>query len=235
MTDAEEDPKAPKAKAGVDLPPYMSYPSLVSFNKGLKDAGMPARVDRGILKKMSGGQQSALIGALRFLGLTDKSDIPTPLFNQLIDADDENYPTVLRSVLQKSYAFLSDSGLNLEQATGMQVAEAFRKTGISGSTVIKAMSFYIAAAKAAGIKLSGHIKPPSLPKSNGARKVAKPKVQPQVNAHEIKHEQTPPTPPEKTIQQQLLEKFPAFDPSWDAETQKKWFDNFTTFMNLTKG
>ena len=230
MADAEQ---VKSGKESIPLPPYISYSSLVSFLAGLKESGVPSRIDRSVLKKMSGSQQSGLLAALRYLSITDSNDKPLELFKQIVDADEKTYSSLLKAVLTKSYAFLAEGGIDLESATGAQVAEAFRNAGASGSTVSKAMSFFIAAAKDAGIKLSSHIKAPTVPRANGSKKTARAKFTPPeiMKTPVIPHH----APQVKSLEQQLMEKFPAFDPEWDAETQKKWFDNFATLMDMSKG
>jgi hypothetical protein len=36
------------------------------------------------------------------------------------------------------------------------------------------------------------------------------------------------------VQEKLLDKFPEFDPAWDQELQKKWFDGFERFLAVIK-
>ena len=44
------------------LPPYLSYKTFETFIEGLK-VGMPGRIDRSVMKTLSGANQSWLMGA----------------------------------------------------------------------------------------------------------------------------------------------------------------------------
>ena len=146
-----------------DPPPYTSYVSFSNFIKTLKENGVPARIDRSVMDGMSGSQQSAMLTACKWLGLVDKEGMPTTKLHNLVDADDTKYSTELRQVLDDSYNFLKDPSVNLLKVTGGQFEELFReKFGITGSTVVKSIAFFLAAAKAADIKVSPHIKPPKV-------------------------------------------------------------------------
>ncbi len=61
-------------------------------------------------------------------------------------------------------------GIDLKRATGSQVHEAFRKKNVQGSTAIKAIAFFLAAAKEAGIEVSKHVKPPGAIRSPTQRR-----------------------------------------------------------------
>jgi hypothetical protein len=113
---------------------------------------------------MSGSGQSALIGALEFLGLIDAGGKPDPVLEQLVTLDGAQYNAKLKDVLTTSYGFLFDD-MDLKRATGSQVHEAFRKQNVQGSTAQKAIAFFLAAAKDAGIEVSRHVKPPSVVRS----------------------------------------------------------------------
>ena len=92
---------------------------------------------------------------------------------QLVEAADDERPAVVKTMMEQSYQFLSD--IDLEKATGQQVAEKFRLLGVSGSTLSKSIAFFLQAAKVAGIKVSQHIKPPAIAK-NGPKRGPRKKV-----------------------------------------------------------
>lgn len=156
-----------------DSPPYPSYVTFSNFIKGLREDGIPARIDKGILSKLSGSAQSALTAGLKWLDLIDEGGVPTAKLEALIGAEEGDYSTQLRKVLEGSYAFLTDGTINLQKGTGAQLEDKFREYGIAGSTVVKSIAFFILAAKEAGIELGPYIKVPKAPSTNGARKKAK--------------------------------------------------------------
>jgi Family of unknown function (DUF5343) len=152
-----------------DTPPYSSYATFVNFIKGLRTTGVPSRIDKSVLSKMSGSGQSALIAGLKWLNLIDSVGQPTEQLEALVNADESSYGVRLSSVLEDSYSFMADNSIDLAKATGSQVEQKFRDYGISGSTVIKCVAFFIMAAKDAGIELGPHVRAPKAV-SNGASK-----------------------------------------------------------------
>ena len=146
-------------------PPYVSYSFFTSFINGLRENGIPMRIDRSIMPKASGSMVSGILGALRYLNLTDENSKPTSMMKDLVEASDEDRKPLLKKMLEDGYQFLfTDPGLDLSRATGQQVAELFRKQNITGSTVSKSIAFFLAAAKTAGITVSSHVKPPPTPR-----------------------------------------------------------------------
>jgi hypothetical protein len=152
---ADQNPKS-------QFPPYVSYKLFTRFINGLRDH-LPARIDRSILGGMSGGAQSALISTLDFLGLVNGAGEPTKDLEELVTLSGGAYNSFLHNLLKAKYSFLD--GLDLKRATASQVHEAFRNQGIAGSTVAKAMAFFLAAAKEAGLEVSKHVKPPTVVRS----------------------------------------------------------------------
>lgn len=164
------------ANEKTDLPVYISYALFNRFINGLRESSVPSRVDRSVLSKMSGAEQSSLLAGLRFLKLISDDGSPSEKLNRLVETEGESYNEALKDILSESYKFLLESELDLEKATGQQVADKFRELQISGSTVTKSMAFFISAAKDAGIKLSSHIKPPTVTKSSTTRRTRRKKT-----------------------------------------------------------
>lgn len=154
-------------------PAYGSFKTLQSFVGEVKELGhIPLRIDRTQMSKLSGAAAKELLATLRFLDFVkgEKAE-PTDLFAEYVNATDDERRAVLNKVLHASYGFLfSTSDFDIERATGGQVAELFREhgNGISGSTLQRAISFFLSAAKEAGIKVSPSIKPPKAV-ANGTR------------------------------------------------------------------
>lgn len=154
-------------------PPYGSFKTLVNFSNDVREGGhVPLQIDRSVMPKLSGSAQFETIAALRFLGLVagDKTVKPTPLFEKFVMAADQDRPEVLRGLLHQSYNFLLGvPELDIERASGQQVNEIFRQQGLGGSTIGRAISFFLAAAKEAGIKVSHNVKRPAKTASNGSK------------------------------------------------------------------
>lgn len=155
-----------------ESPPYIAYGTFLSFIKGLQKTGVPSRIDKSLLRNMSGGNQSALLAALRWFRLIDDVGSHGKRLEALVNAGDD-VSKELGKLLPEAYAFMEDGSIELEKATGAQVEEKFRSYGLSGSTVVKTMAFFITACKEGGIPLSAHIKLPKVARSNGLKKSKK--------------------------------------------------------------
>lgn len=150
-------------------PAYAPFKTFSNFINGLQENGMPAQIDRGIMSGMSGSAQSAVTGTLEFLRLVDESGVPTKELHQLVETKEDNRGPLLRTVLERSYPFLFSSAIDLKRATTKQIEEAFRSQGVTGSTIVKCIAFFLAAAKAAGIPISPYVKTPPLVRTTTKR------------------------------------------------------------------
>jgi hypothetical protein len=154
------------------IPAYVSYKFFTSFINDLREnsAAIPQQIDSSVFPKASGSAKSAMLVSLRFLRLIEDGGKPTPLLHKLVECPEAGRPAVLKEVLLGAYPFLlADSTLHIDRASSTQVTERFRAQEITGSTVAKAMVFFLAAAADAGVKVSPHVKAPPVPK-NGAKR-----------------------------------------------------------------
>ncbi|MBI3048061.1 MAG: DUF5343 domain-containing protein [Acidobacteria bacterium] len=210
------------------LPPYLSYRTFATFVEGLK-VGLPARIDRSVMKTLSGANQSWLMGALRYLKLIADDGIPTDRLRRLVNSEGTDRQKQLQEVAKGAYGFLFRDSFHLQTATPRQLDEAFTKAGPSGDTVRRCVTFFVALAKEAGLPLSPHIE-----KSSRASR-ATPRRR-RVNGNTTADIQEQPTRTEaaKPLTELLLDKFPAFDPAWPDEVKTKWFAAFGDLMERTK-
>ena len=197
------------------LPPYLPYKTLSTFLEDLK-ISLPQRIDRSLMKSMSGGMQSQLMSALAYLNLIDiNSGVPTEKLSRLVHSEGADRQRVLKDILTSSYKFLFEGEFQLDRETESQLRERFEQTGVSGDTQRKAIAFFIKAAKDAGLGApkpkTQTIFPASIPSQES---VGTPKVTLTPPAEDI------------SLEKILLSKFPSFDPAWSEEVQKKWFDAF---------
>jgi Family of unknown function (DUF5343) len=161
-------------------PAYTSYRPLVQWLNGFRDTGhVPQRVDKSHLGKASGSVVAGHLAALRFLKLTDDGGKPTPLFEKFVMAQDDKRAEVLGPMVLDSYAFLfNDPEFDLARASSKMLEDKFRALDIKGSTLMRAISFFLSVAKAAGTKMAPDLKAPAAPprtterKSNGNGKRA---------------------------------------------------------------
>jgi Family of unknown function (DUF5343) len=90
-------------------PPVISHISFTSFLNQLRDMGtVPMRIDKTLMPKASGSQQSGMLSALRFLQLIDDSGKPKDHFRGVVLADDDSRKEPLNKALRESYGFLFD-------------------------------------------------------------------------------------------------------------------------------
>ena len=213
----------------IEAPPYIAFGTFSNFIKGLGETGVPDRIDKSLLRSFSGSNQSALLGALKWFKLIDDVGTPSAKLEEYSKGT-ESPNVVLAELIRSAFAFVSDGTIKLEKATGSQIEEKFREYGIGGSTIGKAMAFFIAACKEAGIPLSPHIKLPKVaarttPK--GKRFIAPPAAPPDQLISP-----PPPLPQQDSAASMLMKKFPDFDPTWTSEIQTKWFEAFEKMQSM---
>ncbi len=152
-------------------PAYIPYKTFTRFINWLHGTHIPTQIDKSMMSKMSGGDQSAMISALKFLKLIDSDGKPSQQFIQLIESNEETKSSLLKTVLERAYPFIFEDSIDLKRATTKQIEEAFKGQGASGSTVVKCIAFFLAAAKAADLEISPFVKTP-LPVRNASRRAA---------------------------------------------------------------
>ena len=141
------------------IPPYVAYRTFRNFLVQIEKQGLPGRIDRSVLSHKSGSVQSQLLLALRFLGLIHKSGNPTEDLKRLLTGIQRERMAHFRSLLERSYPFVFGSGFDIETATSEQAEELFARTGASGETLRRCVSFFVSAARESGVPVSSYIKP----------------------------------------------------------------------------
>jgi hypothetical protein len=174
MVSDKQNAELPTVESKPSAPPVVSYKTFRTFLDGLR-VTMPDQIDRSIMHSYSGGVQSQLVHAVKSLHLVNQQNAPTETLRDLVNAEAADRQTHLAAVLRSSYPFLFDGKFSLKSATGRQLIDAFTSTGITGDTVRKAIAFFLAAAKDAGIPLSPYFKKLKLRSlQNGGRRAARP-------------------------------------------------------------
>lgn len=143
MPEEQNKPPAPY------LPWKTFFNSLDTFSQGI-----PPRIDRTIWRAQSGLMQGLIMGAYRFFGLVDSNDRPTALLQRVVQNDNER-AAVVGGLLKTSYPdiFAHD----LSTMTMAMLNDLIEKYNVSGSTKKKAITFFLQAAKYAGLPLSNFI------------------------------------------------------------------------------
>ena len=213
------------------IPPYVPYRTFRNFLEFLRE-GIPARIDRSVWgQRMSGSTGIQLMTSLRVLELVDDDGRPTEDLEHLTGLDGDERRAALSTLLRLHYRAVFE--LDLSRATRAQFREAFRSFGAKEGVLAKCEAFFIQAAQDAGVELSSYVlagrhvaRRSSSGPSRGRqqiseRLVVQPTLPSPVN---------PIRPPAVSIAEMVLNKYPDFDPNWNAATQQKWFDGMTKLM-----
>lgn len=152
-------------------PPYVSYPTFVTFLDWLKEMPvMPSQLDRSLwAQKFAGSTGSQLMSGLKFLGLLGANNAPTGRLAELAHATNTDRKALMKGTLQETYGpELVDQ---LASKTPRMLDEQLRALGTTESTHRKAVSFFVNAAKSNDVAV-----PPAIAKK--ARiKISRPKGQ----------------------------------------------------------
>lgn len=167
----------PETKSQQATAPYASWKSFMTFLELLADMGLPQRIDRTVMSKMSGATQSNIRVTLNFLKLTDSDGKPTDTLRGLVanHGVKEGWQDALRTVVLTAYEpVIAD--LSLETGTADQLWKRFREHGnVQGSTLSRAVRFFLAALREAGLRSSPYFKaPPRRRPAKGKQEVEKP-------------------------------------------------------------
>ncbi len=123
-----------EAKDQQTTAPYASWKSFITFLELLADMGVPHRIDRTVMSRMSGATQSNIRVALAFLELTDSDGEPTDARVWRITTERARSGRIRCGVIMTAYAPLI-SELSLETGTADQLWRCFREHGsVRGST-----------------------------------------------------------------------------------------------------
>jgi Family of unknown function (DUF5343) len=206
----------PAANDHTFTPPYASWTMFESTLERMRQEGIPGRVDRSFLHTASGSARAQLTGALRSLGLIDAEMQPTDTLKELVENPDQR-AALLKLLLETFYAPIVELADN---ATQDQLAEAFREEyNIQGSTVVKAISFYLSAANAAGLKVSPLFAKTRAGGSSATRRrrISRPTAAPTPTI-------SSPTRDLPEIVGALVAKLPKKGESWTADEFNWWLD-----------
>lgn len=219
-----------KDVAGV---PYTSFKTLLNTADRMKEeGGAPSRVDRSYLSNMPGGERGIFTTGLKALGLVTDDLEPTDDFHALVEADEDGRKEIVGRIAERVYP----GPLSLpKRATQQQLETSFREYGITGSTLRRAIGFFLAAADFAGIERSANWK---LPKRE---RPVKPKTP---IAPTPKVEDETPTPPKADppvlppasgrhpFIEGLFRELPEPGEAFPSSKQKAWFDTATGIFKL---
>jgi len=213
----------------IKSPPYLSYATLRNFLSSLGQGVIPKVVNKHLMVGQSGSNQSYLLSALRFFDLIDSAGAPQAELQTLVKAEGEERKQIWKGIFQKAYAPLIHD-LDLANATPGLLNQRYADQGLTGATLRKCHSFFIAAAEDAGMALAPGLKPTRGAKVGGRPRKAR-GIKPNENGGDYQTQQ--PVVP-KTMREMLLAKFPEFDPNWPDPLKTKWFEGFERLMKAAE-
>lgn len=147
--------------------PYLSYETLTNFfEKKLGGNPLPPRIDVHFLDNYAGSVRPLLISTLKTLGMIDEKNEVLETLGIAVKGPDERR-AVMRSWAQEFYS--EQLGLAERHATAQMLWETFSKHGYNGSTLRRAVIFYLALVDDTGLPNSTFFKAPKAPPSSGSR------------------------------------------------------------------
>lgn len=149
----------------VKTAPYVPFKSFLTALDRLKQ-GHPPTIDGSFWHNMSGGLQRQMILSMKFMGLIGENGEVSKELDALSKAEDRR--GIIAAMLRVCYPSLF--ALGLEHATPNQFNDAMRQYNVSGSTLEKARSFFLQAARFAEISLSESIQHMSKRGASGSKR-----------------------------------------------------------------
>jgi hypothetical protein len=213
-------------------PPYLAFRTLANFVEGLRESGLPSRIDRTVMAGQSGSNQNYLLAAMRFLGFVDADGTPSDVLKSLV-SNKAKEKEIYASAIQRAYQFLFNLEFDLRNATEGQILEKFQEQELSGETARKGLSFFAQACEFSGIQISPHLKAGKRAPRTAVRRFKRQSPSDDPNGGPVNN--PPPMAQTQSLESMLLSKFPSFDPSWNDELKTKWFASFEQFMKAAKG
>ena len=145
-----------------EAPPYGTYGTFDKFVEQLSATAVPYHIDRSMLASLSGGDQTSLLAALRFLGLMEGDDgKTTESLHRLIQArktGNDAWKTALSEIIERYYAPIVGD-VNIGTTTKAKIQECFRDAGVAaGQMADKSIRFYLKALEQSGNTVSPHLK-----------------------------------------------------------------------------
>ena len=219
---------ADSATSSNPTPAYLPYATFLSALENLGTHGIPrtGKLDKTLWDNQSGAIQGQIVIAFRFMGLINEKNEVLPALEPLVKSKGEERKIMLRQLIEERY----DSILKLDLltiSTG-QLEEAFRKYDVSGSTMERAVRFFVRACQDVGIPISKRVSD-KVRVSSGQKRARRTNSVRREAAEEVIVPEPQPQP-RRAWEEKLLEKFPAFDPTWQDDIKAKWFESFERLM-----
>jgi hypothetical protein len=157
--------------ANGEKPPYLSLTTLLNFFDRWGEGPIPPRIDKSALDNYSGGTQSLLMSTLRLIGYVDAEGAVLPALREAVR--DEGLRKAHLSNWSRHF-YGEQLALAEQNATPQMLHESFAEYGYTGSTLRKAVVFYLALVDYLGLPNSPHFRPPKQSATPYSKRRAKP-------------------------------------------------------------
>jgi hypothetical protein len=146
--------------------PYLPYGTLTNFlDNKVASGAVPPRIDRTFLENYSGSVRPLILAALKTVGMIDGEGKVLPLLREAVRNPPQSRQAILRSWAEQFYSRQIE--LAKENDTAQMLWESFSERGFNGSTLRRAVIFYLALSEDLGLPVSPHFKSPKAPSSAG--------------------------------------------------------------------
>ena len=130
-----------------DAPAYVAWKTFMTAT-GQLEGVLPPQLDTSVFPNHAGSVKSQLLSTFRFLGFTEPDGRATESLRTWVE-DQAGRPELMGVVLREKYSAVL--GLAEQNATPRQMHEEFTQMGVRGSTLRKAVTFFIKACELAEI------------------------------------------------------------------------------------
>jgi hypothetical protein len=152
----------------------------------------------------------------------------------LPSASGEHRAALLRQMTEEAYAFALKGTLDTQNASYAELADVFQNSyHMKNDVCRKCIKFFTEISKDAGVSLSPQItKKRKVPRTNSGTKNANKNVGTRTNENLVVPIKTTIIPELHPWHQMLAEKFPHFDPAWNDEIKKNWFEAYFELLKF---
>lgn len=140
-----------------DKPPYLSFTTLLNFFDRWGNGPIPPRIDRSALENYSGATQATLMNTLRLMGYVNQEGQVLPALREAVRTPDARKAHLERWA--RSF-YTQQLELAEQNATSQMLHESLATYGYSGSTLRKAVVFYLALVEYLELPNSPLFRPP---------------------------------------------------------------------------
>lgn len=137
--------------------PYLSLTTLLNFLDRWGDGPIPPRIDKSALDTYSGGTQALLMSTLRLLGYVDHQGTVLPALREAVRDHDARKAHLDRWA---RHFYAEQLALAEQNATAQMLHESFAAHGYTGSTLRKAVVFYLALSEYLALPNSSYFRAP---------------------------------------------------------------------------